>query len=139
MADKVRLILVYPGYVDYPGKIGEINWEDQLITEKRKNGSTYNIGKLSHIAKVKTVGINQPKYLAFVDINKLATIDLETGKTYDARLAFKLNQLTKKAFYLARTAVRRNYLELGGAVFFGFFLNYIIKYLALMTGRPVPF
>lgn len=142
MADKIKLIHLAPGYVELNGKNGLIDWKTQLIEETtglgKKTGTTYNVTRTSDVIKLKNTVLGGVKFLAFIDVNARATIDLELRKTYDAKQAFKLDHLTKAAFYLARQVVRRNYLELGGAVFFGFFLNYIIKYAALVTGRPLP-
>lgn len=143
--DRVNMVYVDNGGVTI-GNQGVINWTDQIIDELKrdwlgrafKTGRRFNVGKANHIVPIKKGWRGGHFYYCWVDILQMSTFDLETKSSVDPLIGVKLNNLTLKAFWEARNAVRRDWLLIGFAVMAGGFIPTLLKFVAGLFGKVVP-
>lgn len=133
--ERIKCFMVYSSFIDVKPSIMKVDFTDGIITERKKNPRRFELTDMSHIMKAKGMGIT---WVAFLDVEGRKTIDIKTGKPIDAKKQLKIDALTFKAFWEARTAIKRDYVLLGFAVISGTFIPFFLKYIASMFGRVVP-
>lgn len=125
-----------------PGVVGRIDWGDKIIDEMGGVGNRQVTGRrfvINEDGDLKLVpGRVGKKYFALIDVNKQCTIKLETGKSSDDKLLVKINNLTLKKFWEARTAIRRDWVLIGFANVAGAFWPFLLKFVLSLLGKVAP-
>lgn len=133
--EPIKCFMVYSSYCDTKPKDMRVSFTDMVITEKGRNPRRFIIGKNEHVLKSRG---QLSKWIAFLDVEGRCTIDIKTGKPLNAKDKLKIDALTFKAFWEARTAMKRDYLLVGLGVASGSFIPFLLKWVASMFGRVTP-
>lgn len=134
--EPIACILIYPSYVDTKPLMMNLDRTDNTIIErKRKNPRKFIVSDSSHITKGRGRG---RRWVAFLDVEGRRTINIETGKPLTTKEQVKIDTLTFKAFWEARTAIKRDLVLLGFAVLSGAFIPFLLKWISSIFGRQVP-
>lgn len=140
--DDIEMILVSPGFAEI-GVHGRIDWSDSVIDEmsgvarKQPTGRRFVINESDDLTRVKG-GLVGKKYFGLIDLNKQCTIKMHTGKVSDDKLKVKIDNLTLKKFWEARTAIRRDWLLLVAVNLAGAFWPFLLKFVASLLGKVAP-
>lgn len=128
--------MVYPSYVDNRFRILEYDESEGVIKEKKKkNPMMFTVSSTDDLQKSRG---SRSKWVAFIDVEGRKTISLKTGKALDIKQKVKIDNLSFKAFWEARTAIKRDYLLLGITCLSGAFIPFLLKWVASMFGKVVP-
>lgn len=139
--DRVKLIYCYPTHIDLSGKVGWLDWENNLVKYKENmvSGKEKNfMMNPRHIQRIKGVNLLRPKYLALIDVIGKKTLPCDPSETGDSKVNFKLDELCTATFWKNRAIVRRDNLLILFAVLSGSFIPFILKWVASMFDKGVP-
>lgn len=139
--DSVKVVLCYPTHVDLKNRIGKIDWDNGLIGLSDgiypKKTSNYQFDA-EDIARIKGLRLFKSKYFALLDVNGRKTIALNTDKSIEPKRNFKLDELVTSTYWKNKAIQKRDMLLVLLAFLAGSFNPFILKWLALMFNRGVP-